>query len=208
MHRYCRWLPWWRTNGSFYPHPWHGQVGSQADMKLILHCPKPSGHHTLLSLHVLLFLVFVWFYLMPCQWVWVMAGAIKLRKYIHVHNTAKLLQMKEYALSLNKWRNTPCHWTYQWEQIYTTWWFEFWHISDLTGGLSVFPILSYRTIQEDIFCKIYGLTPARSIDKMQSPMFVKGMTLGKLPTTRDALFFTAGALTIRFQSDDKSTCST
>ena len=37
----------------------------------------------------------------PCQWVWVMAAETKLRKYIHVHNTAKLLQMKEHALSLN-----------------------------------------------------------------------------------------------------------
>ena len=38
---------------------------------------------------------------MPCQWVWVMVAETKLRKYIHVHNTAKLLQMKENALPLN-----------------------------------------------------------------------------------------------------------
>ena len=38
---------------------------------------------------------------MPCQWVWVMAAETKLRKYSHVHTTAKLLQMKEHALPLN-----------------------------------------------------------------------------------------------------------
>ena len=32
---------------------------------------------------------------------WVMAWTTKLRKYTHVHNTAKLLQMKEHALSIN-----------------------------------------------------------------------------------------------------------
>ena len=83
-------------------HPWHGKSGSQADTKLILHCLKPSGHYTL-SLHVtqLLFLVIACFYSMPYQWVWVMAGTTKVRKYIYVHNTAKLLQMRERALSLN-----------------------------------------------------------------------------------------------------------
>ena len=38
---------------------------------------------------------------MPCQWVWVMAAETKLIKYIHVDNTAKLLQMKEHVLQLN-----------------------------------------------------------------------------------------------------------
>ena len=83
-------------------HPWHGKSGSQADTKLILHCIKPSRHYTLLSLHVtqLLFLVIACFYSIPCQWVWVMTGTTKVRKYIYVHNTAKLLQMRESALSL------------------------------------------------------------------------------------------------------------
>ena len=38
---------------------------------------------------------------MPCQWVWVMVAETKLRKYIHVHTTAKLLQMKEHVVPLN-----------------------------------------------------------------------------------------------------------
>ena len=38
---------------------------------------------------------------MPCQWVWVMAVETKLRKYIHMHNTAKLLQMNEHVWQLN-----------------------------------------------------------------------------------------------------------
>ena len=42
--------------------------------------------------------------LFKMPWVWVMAAETKLRKYIHVLNTAKL----------HKWRNTPCHWTYKW----------------------------------------------------------------------------------------------
>ena len=75
---------------------------------------------------------------MPCQWVWVMAAETKLRKYIRVHNTGKLLQMK----------NTSCHWTYKWVQIYKTCWFEFWQPADLTRGLGACPVLSYRTIQE------------------------------------------------------------
>ena len=41
---------------SIYFHPWLGQSGRQVDTKLILHCPKPSGHHTALSPHVTLFL--------------------------------------------------------------------------------------------------------------------------------------------------------
>ena len=35
-----------------------------------------------------------------------MAAETKLRKYIHVHNTAKLLQIKEYVLPLNIQMNT------------------------------------------------------------------------------------------------------
>ena len=35
---------------------------------------------------------------------------------------------------------------------------------------------------------MYGWTPAHSIDEMQSTMFVKGMPIEKIPTTRDALF--------------------
>ena len=47
-----------------------------------------------------------------------------------------------------KWRNTPCHWTYKWVQIYKTRWFQFWQTSDLPRGLGRCPIFSYRTIQE------------------------------------------------------------
>ena len=39
-----------------------------------------------------------------------------------------------------------------------------------------------------IFGKIYGATPARSIDEMQSTMFVNGMSIEKSAATRDALF--------------------
>ena len=53
-------------------------------------------------------LLFILLSKMPCQWVWVMAAETKLRKYIRVHNTVKLLQMKEPVLPLN----------IQWVQIY------------------------------------------------------------------------------------------
>ena len=98
MYSYCRWF-WWMS-GSFYSHPSHGQSESQGDTMLILHCLKPSGHYTSLSLHVTLSLVIAYFLnAMPMGWV--MAWTTELAKYIHVHNTAKLLQMKEQALSLN-----------------------------------------------------------------------------------------------------------
>ena len=71
---------------------------------------------------------------------WVMAWTTKLRKYTHVHNTAKLL----------KWRKTYCHWTYKWVWIYKTCWFEFNQPSDLTSGLVVCPIFSYLAIQEEL----------------------------------------------------------
>ena len=38
---------------------------------------------------------------MPCQWVWPMAAKTKLRKCIHMHDTAKLLQRNRHALPLN-----------------------------------------------------------------------------------------------------------
>ena len=75
---------------------------------------------------------------MPCQWVLVMAAETKLRKCIYVHNTAKLLQVKD----------THCHWSYQWVEVYKTCWFDFWQPSDLTRGLGECPVLSYHTIME------------------------------------------------------------
>ena len=111
---------------------------------------------------------------------WVMAWTTKLRKYTQVHNTVKLL----------KWRNTHCRWTYKWVRIYKTCWFEFWQPSDLIRGLGVCPILSYLAIQEveSFFSKIYGSTPACSIDESQPTMLIKGMAIEKLPTIRGALF--------------------
>ena len=83
--------------------------------------------------------------------------------------------------SFYKWSNTPCRWTYKWEQIYKTCWFEFWQHSDLTRGLVECPVLSYRTIQEAeyFFDKIYGKTPT---------VFVNGMSVENFAATRDAIF--------------------
>ena len=65
--------------------------------------PSPSRHHTSLSRHATLSCFpgdcMLLFNAMPMGWM--MAWTTKLRKYTHVHNTAKLLQMKEHALSLN-----------------------------------------------------------------------------------------------------------
>ena len=85
--------------------------------------------------------------------------------------------------SYNKLGNTPCRWTYTWLQIYKTCWFESRQPSDLTRGFCEGSILSYDTIQEaESFLARY---------MVQYPllaMSVKGMSIEKLPTTRDALF--------------------
>ena len=83
----------------------------------------------------LVFLVIVRFYLMPCQWVWVMAGTIKLRKYNHVHNTAKLLQVKVHALSLNVQMSTNRQGSFLYAQE-VKWYMHatiifFWHLKHL-----------------------------------------------------------------------------
>ena len=81
---YCRWLWWWRTSGRFYSHP---HQGITHHCLCIQHFPIFPGDCMLL------------FNAMPAGWV--MAWTTKLRKYTHVHDTARLLQMKEHALSLN-----------------------------------------------------------------------------------------------------------
>ena len=75
---------------------------------------------------------------MPCQWVWVMTADTKLR------STSLCIAQANFY----KWKNTSCHWTYKWVQIYKTCWFEFWQPTDLTRGLGECPVLSYHTIQE------------------------------------------------------------
>ena len=84
MHSYCRWLWWRRTSGSFYSHPHQGIT-----------------HHCFGMRHLFVFLgdCMLLFKAMPRGWV--MAWTTKLRKYTHVHNTAKLLQLKGHALPLN-----------------------------------------------------------------------------------------------------------
>ena len=88
-----------------------------------------------------------------------------------------------------KWRNTPRHWTYKWIQIYNTCWFEIWQPSDLTRGLGECPILSYRAIQG---VESFSARYACSIDELQSTMFVKGMSIEKLPKYQRCSFFHSG----------------
>ena len=89
-----------------------------------------------------------------------------------------------------KWRNTPRHWTYKWIQIYITCWFEIWQPSDLTRGLGECPILSYRAIQG---VESFSARYACSIDELQSTMFVKGMSIEKLPKYQRCSFFSQRA---------------
>ena len=54
--------------------------------------------------------------------------------------------------------------------------------------MSVMFLVTAPFRKQNIFDKIYGSTPARSIDEMQSTMFVNGMSIEKFAATRDALF--------------------
>ena len=112
--------------------------------------------------------------------------------------------------SFYKWRNTPCCWTYKWVQIYKTCWFEFDSLLTWQEGLvSVLLLVTAPFRKQCNFGNIYGSTPACNIDKMQSTMFVNGMSIkNKICSYQRCSIFTAGALTTRFQSDDKSNCST
>ena len=95
--------------------------------------------------------------------------------------------------SFYKWKNTSCHWTYKWVQIYKIYWFEFWQPSDLTRGLGECPVLVTAPFRkQNHFRKIYGSTPSRNINEMQSTMFVNGMSIEKFAATRDALFSQGG----------------
>ena len=151
----------------------------------------PSGHHTSLSLHVTLFLYVIFlviaFFYLKCH--------VNGFGWWQLKQSYQSTSMCKTQPSFYKWRNTPCHWTYKWVQIYKTCWFEFWQPSDLTRRLGECLVLSYPTMQEAewFFGKIYGSTPARSIDEMQSNMFVSDMSIEKFAATRDALF-SQGAL--------------
>ena len=123
---------------------------------------------------------------MPCQWVWVMAAETKLRKYIRVHNTGKLLQMKEHVLPLNIQMSKKGlrHADFSFDSLLT--WQE---------GLASVLFLVTAPIQEaeSFFGKIYGSTHSRNIDEMQSHMFVNGMSIEEFAANKDALF-SQGAL--------------
>ena len=115
----------------------------------------------------------------------------KVHKYIYVQNTAKLLQIREHALSLNIQMSTNIHA-----------WFEFRQPSDLIRGFGEGSILSYGTIQEaeSFFGKIYGSIPA-------ARHVCKRHVNRKASNYQRCSIFTARSLTTRFQSCDKSTCS-
>lgn len=72
-----------------------------------------------------------------------------------------------------------------------TCWEVFIEYSHLLSGLGKGPELSDHTIQnaEQFFCKLYGVKDADNINEVRASMFVKGMTIERLPPTRDALYF-------------------
>lgn len=63
--------------------------------------------------------------------------------------------------------------------------------SHLLKGLGEGPELSDSTIMdaEVFFCKLYGANNTNNISEVRLGMFVKGMTIERLPPTRDALKF-------------------
>lgn len=72
-----------------------------------------------------------------------------------------------------------------------TCWNVFRQHSNLLKGLGEGPELSDSTIMdaEMFFCKLYGAVNTNNINDVRLGMFVKGMTIERLPSTRDALNF-------------------
>lgn len=121
------------------------------------------------------------------------AGTTKERKYLPVHAIVEQLQKEPEVLKLLPGFHalTGSDST----STYITWHTKtcrdvFVQHHHLLKGLGEGPELSDHTIQnvEEFVCKLYGATDAEHINAVRASMFVKGMTIERLPPTRDAFY--------------------
>lgn len=131
------------------------------------------------------------FHMMPCQKIWMKTGTAKERKYVPVHSVVEQLQMEPQVLPGFHALTGSDSTSYIAGHSKKTCWEVFIEYSHLLTGLGEGPELSDHTIQnaEQFFCKLYGVKDADNINEVRASMFVKGMTIERLPPTRDALYF-------------------
>ena len=194
-----RWFQWWKTGRSFWSHPRHWQPRSQArgsryegDSSLhkshqgIRHRCCCTWHRYTGSLGCILS-----FNAMPAD---LDEGRYSNAKEVRLcpwHNrtstngSTHLRNASRVPCPNREWHNLVHRRTYK-----KTCWGVFVQHPDLLRGLGVGPVLSDHVLQdaESFFCKIYGANNADDIDEVRASMFVRGMTIERLPPTRDALY--------------------
>ena len=131
---------------------------------------------------------------MSYQQLWMKAGTARKRKYIPVPAIVKKLQMKPQVLQLlpafhaltgsDSTSHIDGH-------TKKTCWDVFLKHNCLLNGLGADIVLTDHTVKaaEVFFCKVYGAMNADNINEVRSSMFVKGMSIERLPPTRDSLYF-------------------
>ncbi|KAK3885189.1 hypothetical protein Pcinc_010581 [Petrolisthes cinctipes] len=168
----------------------------EADTRIILHCIRSRVETIVVSARDtdVLILLIAYFHRMPCQQIWMKAGTAKDRKYIPIHAVVEKLQMEEEVLELLPGFHALTgsdSTSYIAGHTKKTCWNVFRQHSHLLKGLGEGPEFSDSTIMDAkvFFCKLYGAINTNNINEVRLGMFVKGMTIERLPPTRDALKF-------------------
>lgn len=131
---------------------------------------------------------------MSCQQLWMKAWTARQRKYIPGHAIVEKLQMGPQIIQLLSAFHAL---TGSDSALYTaghtkkTCWDALVQHNHPLSGLGVSTFLTDRTIQdaEVFFGKVYCALNADNINEIRKSMFVKGMTLERLPPSRDSLYF-------------------
>ena len=134
------------------------------------------------------------FHLMSCQQLWMKAGTARKRKYIPVHAIVEKLQMKLQVLQLLPAFHALTgsdSTSYIAGHSKKTCWDVFLQLNCLLNGLGADTVLTDHPVQaaEVFFCKVYGAMNADNVNEVRSSMFVKDMSIERLPPTRDSLYF-------------------
>ena len=133
---------------------------------------------------------------------WVMAWTTELRKYIHMHNTAKLLHMKERTCLVAEHTigyKYIRHAGLSLDSLLLTW-------QEGLAGVIVLVITPFR--KQDNFWQDICFNTCSQHQRISVNNVCRGHVNRKTSIYKICPAFTAGALTTRFQSVDKSTCST
>lgn len=168
----------------------------EADTRIVLHCITSKASTIVVSARDtdILILLIAHFHMMPCKKLWMKAGTSKERKYFPIHAIVKQLKMEPQVLKLLPAFHALTgsdSTSYIAGHTKKSCWDVFVQHHHLLKGLGEGPELSEHTIQnvEQFVCKLYGAMDADHINDVRASMLVRGMTIERLPPTRDALYF-------------------